>query len=378
METVYQGTDDSKVCLGDCLDVMRQLPDNSVDAIVSDPPYGIKFMGKQWDHGVPGEAFWREALRVAKPGAHLFAFGGDRTYHRLACAVEDVGWDLRRMFMWVYGSGFPKSLDISKAMDKAAGVTFEEHPALGCGFMTPNGKNGYHTTIHRLVRTGESSDLAKQWTGWGTDVKPALEPIALARKPFKGTVCDNVLQWGTGGLNIDGCRVPAGSEYLESVVTREVSSSKTSWDTRKEPQRNSNNRLGRFPANLIHDGSEEAIAGFPITGKPTRISSDDTSVADATGGSASRYFYCAKASPSERGDINNHPTVKPLALMRYLCRLITPPNGIILDPFAGSGSTLIAARQEGFRFIGIEKSPEYTQIILKRLESLETPDTLPR
>lgn len=320
-----------EVYLGDCLDVMRQLPDNSIDAIVSDPPYGIKFMGKQWDHGVPGEAFWREALRIAKPGAHLFAFGGDRTYHRLACAIEDAGWDLRRMFMWIYGSGFPKSMDISKAMDKR-------------------------------------QDMTHQWSGWGTDVKPALEPIALARKPFKGAVCDNVLQWGTGGLNIDGCRVPAGPEYLESVVTRWVSSSKTSWDIRKEPQRIPNNRLGRFPANLIHDGSEEAIAGFPITGKSTRISSDDMSVTDVTGGSTSRYFYCAKASPSERGDANNHPTVKPLALMRYLCRLITPPNGIILDPFMGSGSTGVAALQEGFRFIGIEKSPEYLEIAKARLE----------
>lgn len=377
METRYMGSDGSMVYEGDCLDVMRTLDPDSVDSIVTDPPYGLKFMGKQWDHGVPGKPFWEEALRVAKPGAHMFAFGGDRTYHRLVCAVEDAGWEIRHMFVWVYGSGFPKSLDVSKGIDKKQGVSFTKYPAEGVGFMRPDGRNGYHETHHRPIRSGESSDIAKQWSGWGTAVKPALEPIVLARKPLlKGGVVNNVLRYGTGGLNIDGCRISTtdklggGAERAETV-----SSNNEAWDRpwkHREEAREAHaarvreniekaESLGRFPANLIHDGSEEVVSLFPQTGPS---------------GSAARFFYCAKTSTNERGENNIHPTVKPLQLMRYLCRLITPPEGVVLDPFAGSGSTLVAAGSEGFRFIGIEKTPEYIPIILSRIEtraSLGTP-----
>lgn len=374
----------------DCLDAMREMPDNSVDAVVTDPPYGLSFMGRDWDHGVPGEPFWREALRVAKPGAHLLAFGGTRKYHRLAVAIEDAGWAIRDCIMWVYGSGFPKSLNVSKAIDKAAGaerevvvntlpadlIDAEREVASKYSAASNIGKgstNSYITTVSgkstTVTITAPATDAAKQWDGWGTALKPAIEPIVVARKPFKGTVAANVLEWGTGALNIQAARIDAekatgwgGSATGNGnvpVITGKIG----------EPRP----VTGRWPANLIHDGSDEATEGM---------------------GDAKRYFYCAKASKKDRDEgceelilkragsmsgrhdgsmgsttynRNHHPTVKPTALMRYLCRLVTPPGGVVLDPFMGSGSTGKAAILEGFDFIGIEKDAEYIEIARARI-----------
>ena len=314
----------------DCLHAMQGLEDNTIDSIVTDPPYGLSFMGKDWDHGIPGVVFWQEALRIAKPGCHLLAFGGTRTFHRLAVAIEDAGWEIRDTVMWVYGSGFPKSLNIGK-----------------------QGVEGYE--------------------GYGTALKPAWEPVIVARKPIEGTVANNVLKWGTGALNIDGCRV--GTEN-----TLRTNGKTAIWSEGGMNTKQGGSIEGRFPANLIHDGSDEVVSGFPNVkaGVAIRHRSggknchsdinkppmDDMGYGDS--GSASRFFYCAKASKSERGEGNNHPTVKPLALMRYLCRLVTPPDGVVLDPFCGSGSTLVGALQEGFRYLGIEKDPDYVNIAYHR------------
>ena len=381
----------------------------TIDSIVTDPPYELGFMGKKWDS--TGIAYnvelWKECLRVLKPGGHLLAFGGTRTYHRMACAIEDAGFEIRDSIQyffatnnmaqefvesltqeqselfwrlldtygfagqmaWIYGSGFPKSMDISKAIDKKAGVKRE-------GIIKTNGAGVYiHSeTINdgrskqaiansknkRIYETGVPvTHEAQLWDGWGTCLKPANEPIVLARKPIsEKTVADNVLKWGTGGLNIDGCRVPVDPavDDMLRTTTRGKRQSET-WE-QGSGFKNENNSLtgvrpeGRFPANVILD--EEA-------GR----------MLDEQQEGASRFFYVAKASRSERthgGKVeNNHPTVKPLKLMRYLCRLITPPGGTVLDPFAGSGTTLIAAVEEGFSVIGIEREPEYCEIIRKRM-----------
>ena len=434
---------------GDCLDVLRTMADNSIDAIVTDPPYGLSFMGKRWDYDVPDEAVWRECLRVLKPGAHLLAFAGTRTQHRMAVRIEDAGFEIRDMIAWVYGSGFPKSLDVSKAIDrqrhdteqvlkvttwlcsavKQSGKT-HAHILQAFGFNQGSGTVGHWTattqgsqpavpTLDQIPKlldvlgislddvpddireliwtlngnkgqpgaawferevvgcvtkgssplpnnhngrwndgqedgtfdiTAPATPAAKEWAGWGTALKPALEPITVARKPIVGTVANNVMTWGTGGVNVDGSRIPCESGQ------------------------------GRFPANLIHDGSEEAVLGM---------------------GGSSRYFYCAKASKRDRDEgcegmdkirtgamsatadgsmltssgnerttarANHHPTVKPTDLMRYLCRLVTPPNGTVLDPFMGSGSTGKAAILEGFRFIGIEREAEYLEIARARID----------
>ena len=380
---------------GDCRVMLKQLDDASVDSIVTDPPYELGFMGKSWDStGVAYDVgLWRECLRVLKPGGYLLAFGGSRTYHRLACAVEDAGFEIRDQIMWVYGSGFPKSHNVSKAIDKAAGVEFSAKPASGVGFMN-NNDDGYNTTLNQLVQVGESTAEAQQWDGWGTALKPAHEPIVMARKPLDGTVANNVLKHGVGGINIDASRV---------------------------------GRQGRFPANFIHDGSDEVLALFPQTAgswgvrtqRPNRspfVSGNEelqSTNQRSESGSAARFFYCAKPGKKERnaglealdeqwkpaaefrpnhmdkalqGESGNpfgrfqptknfHPTVKPITLMRYLVRLVTPPNGIVLDPFAGSGSTLVAATMEKFDCIGIEMTDEYLPIIEARVAYAIT-DTL--
>lgn len=342
--------------LGSNLEVLPKLVDCSVDAIVTDPPYELGFMGKAWD--ASGIAYnvglWRECLRVLKPGGHMLAFGGSRTYHRMACAIENAGFEIRDQMLWVYGSGFPKSHNISKALDKSE----------------------------------EGKEAAKQWDGWGTALKPAHEPICLARKPIEGTVADNVLKWGTGGINVDACRVGG--------IT------------------------GRFPANLMHDGSQEVVELFPASAgaaAPVKAGyegkarngiyhdykqrGDDGATYYADKGSAARFFYCPKASKADRDEgceafetrkvnsnlntkngsgerpdgeptaerKNFHPTVKPTELMKYLCRLITPPGGVVLDPFAGSGSTGKAALAEGFYFIGIELNQEYLNIAKARIDA---------
>jgi site-specific DNA-methyltransferase (adenine-specific) len=417
--------------LGNCLDILATMPDNSVDAIVTDPPYGLAFMGKKWDYDVPSEEIWRECLRVLKPGGHLLAFAGTRTQHRMAVRIEDAGFEIRDMIAWVYGSGFPKSHDISKAIDKAAGVERTEviGTKLGLPGMAKDGSNqrsGFDAAFGGDACGLLSTDItapatlaAKQWQGWGTALKPALEPITVARKPFTGTVAANVLQWGTGGVNVDGCRVEGNVTTWPAIRTNNRNNANAYGTYASQETTGTPSTLGRFPANLIHDGSDEVVGMFPETktGKPTLGSQPTTgevfgayaqrsTVGGVDSGSAARFFYCAKASKRDRdegcegmeaqnlryGDgrgrshemynttsdnrptptnparTNHHPTVKPTDLMRYLCRLVTPPNGTVLDPFMGSGSTGKAAILEGFQFIGIDMTPEYVDIARARIE----------
>jgi site-specific DNA-methyltransferase (adenine-specific) len=415
---------------GDCLEVLKTMADNSVDSIVTDPPYGLSFMGKKWDYDVPSEDVWRECLRVLKPGGHLLAFAGTRTQHRMAVRIEDAGFEIRDMIAWVYSTGFPKSLDVSKAIDKAAGAErevigiredFAKRMSLS---ERPNTANagGYVNPQTAGQITAPATDAAKQWQGWGTALKPALEPITVARKPFPGTVAANVLAHGTGGLNVDGCRV--GTEA--TVTVRNGNSGAHGRYGKDDRVFSRENPPGRWPANLIHDGSDEVVGLFPVTKSSTARTADRGKRPGGFGnvgadkgdsrpcgemyndsGSAARFFYCAKASKADRdegcegmeevqrgvGDVrpsgdfgerlgpredgserkpptgrNHHPTVKPTDLMRYLCRLVTPPSGIVLDPFMGSGSTGKAAMLEGFEFIGIERDAEYAQIAKARIE----------
>ena len=418
---------------GDCREVMATLHAESVDAIACDPPYGLSFMGKGWDHGVPGVEFWDAALRVAKPGSHLLAFGGTRTYHRLACAIEDAGWEVRDCIMWVYGSGFPKSHDVSKAIDKAAGAERGRKTVRSKSVSTCYAQDEW-TRQHGGTRLDAVpiTDASREWQGWGTALKPAWEPIIVARKPLCGTVAENVLTHGTGGINVDGCRVKTGDKLGGGMVSMGRPKVSDGWDrpwmhdaevterkkveaARKVAEAES---LGRWPANLIHDGSDEVIGLFPANvkggtwnrtagarhfnndGEPTDY---QTSGSDSSSGSAARFFYCPKASKADRdegceglgetemdiGDErpsggswerrgrgvttrrNHHPTVKPTALMRYLCRLVTPPGGVVLDPFTGSGSTGKAAVCEGFDFIGIEREAEYVEIARARIAAVD-------
>ena len=446
---------------GDCLDVLRGMESASVDAIVTDPPYGLSFMGKRWDYDVPSVEIWAECLRVLKPGGHLLAFAGTRTQHRMAVRIEDAGFEIRDMIAWVYGSGFPKSHDVSKAIDKrggasvawfgpwfrkwreANGITQKQVAALfpsktggltGCvanwelGFnmptpeqfnlirdtfglpfasveeaerevvaqqrgtmfaFAPGQENDRSTTTIDI--TAPATDAARQWKGWGTALKPALETITVARKPLSGTVAETVLAHGTGALNVDGCRVEA-ADGDEVVTFDRHAGDRDRYQYRTGTVGNARpSDAGRWPANLIHDGSEEPAALL---------------------GDAARFFYCAKASKRDRdeglegfeakpaasayGDglntatkirtakqaeagvsrdlrRNHHPTVKPADLMRYLCRLVTPPGGVVLDPFTGSGSTGKAAMLEGFRFIGIEREAEYAEIARARIQAAILP-----
>lgn len=337
---------------GNCLDTLKSLPDNSVDSVVTDPPYGLSFMGKKWDYDVPSTEIWAECLRVLKPGGHLLAFAGTRTQHRMAVRIEDAGFHIRDMIMWVYGSGFPKSQDVSKAIDKAAGA---EREVVGVRQLTGYGKanvaNGQQqrfTTEFAETSKVPATDAAKQWEGWGTALKPSCEPITVARKPLIGTVAANVLQHGTGAINIDGCRVggafvSAGGSNFDAWRGGEGREDRP--PTHKQNQ--SQVQSGRWPANLIHDGSDE--------------------IADMLTQERARFFYSPKANKADRGKDNPHPTVKPTDLMRYLCRLVTPPGGLVLDPFCGSGSTGKAALLEGFEFLGCELDPAYVEIANRRL-----------
>ena len=368
------------------------MADNSVDSIVTDPPYGLSFMGKKWDYDVPEQAIWEECLRVLKPGGHLLAFAGTRTQHRMAVRIEDAGFEIRDMIAWVYGSGFPKSLDVSKALDKAAGaerevVGFDAEKAKQQTRAVGTASYGDYAGNAGVI-TAPATDAARQWQGWGTALKPALEPITMARKPLVGTVAANVMEHGTGAINVDGCRVPLeedcrllkGGTYGGNRGSDKGTSmfgTNTKGLGYEVPSAN-----GRWPANLIHDGSEEVLAAFPVTGPSSdrpRHNAEFKSVAKGrdlphtafghndNGGSVARFFYCAKASKSDRGTGNNHPTVKPTELMRYLVRLVTQPGGTVLDPFTGSGSTGKAAVLEGFEFIGIEREAEYVAIAEARI-----------
>ena len=423
----------AQIIHGNSLNELSYLEENSIDAIVTDPPYELGFMGKQWD--ASGIAYniqlWAQCLRVLKPGGHLLAFGGTRTYHRMACAIEDAGFEVRDSIQWIYGSGFPKSLDVSKAIDRAAGVEREivgERKLGGNAAQSTQEKGGTFASNTNSVGvepisvpiTIPATEEAKQWEGWGTALKPAHEPIVLARKPFDGTVANNVLTYGTGALNIDESRVPSTDTMTSEGHFRKgnvVGDERTSvaagqfgdgaWVAGTDLSK------GRWPANVIHDGSDEVVGLFPSSkaGKPRPDRGTGGIWSESMGipcgpqygddGSAARFFYCAKASKADRNagldgmpekrpddrtttgmgtfeekgvakQANHHPTVKPTELMRYLCRLITPPNGIILDPFAGSGSTLVAATLEGFGSIGIEMTAEYIPIIEARIKWAES------
>lgn len=377
---------------GDCLDVMRGMDAASVDAIVTDPPYGISFMGADWDSfggstgresveerqkkstdyakankGAPrygnsgkhikdGELsefqkamtpIFAEALRVAKPGAHLLCFGGTRTFHRMACAIEDAGWEIRDTVMWTYGSGFPKSMDVSKAIDKAAGAEREKvRGGKGPAYQRciGNTRPWMFEENHMIDGPTPATEAAARWQGWGTCLKPAWEPVIMARKPLDGTVARNVLEHGTGALNIDGCRVP--TKDVISYGSANIGNGNI-YGQCKSGVKSKQHDAGRFPANLVHDGSDEVGELM---------------------GDAERYFYCAKASKVDRGEFNDHPTVKPNALMRWLVRLVCPPGGTVLDPFMGSGSTGLACIDEGMRFVGIERDAHYIDIARRRME----------
>lgn len=571
---------------GDCLAVLPTVAENSLDACVTDPPYGLEFMGKDWDHGVPGVPFWREIIRVLKPGAHLVAFGGSRTYHRMAVAIEDAGFEIRDSLMWLYGSGFPKSMDVSKAIDKADGAKRERYarPALGGSFSDDGG-----TTYGTALVNEPITDAAREWEGWGTALKPAHEPITVATKPIsiaqhfailldyltdlleeqtiwsglnahvaeqnfsairaklnavtrptvlesarmrvlanfdparfanhssifreqgfcvetktpvdsalsharqsssaasylalttphgpaddlsiqlaamcmsvvtdgisentvsswaslsdailnrantftietasrltialrtwnsltspniidgtgslfpnvspivlarkplsEGTIAANVLRWGTGALNIDGCRVGT-DRAQERQYDREAGSGTTGSDSRAEgyglkhaPRNDGWLEQGRWPANVVHDGSDEVIGAFPfskdgVAGKrnaangdvmKTGLGATDKKWGGFGGsGSAARFFYCAKASKEDRAD-SKHPTVKPIRLLCWLARMVTPPGGVILDPFAGSGTTAAAAAAERFGALLIEQEAEYAADIRRRIAAL--------
>lgn len=383
--------------LGDCIEQMRQLKPNSVDSIVTDPPYELGFMGKSWDS--TGIAYsvkmWDEALRVLKPGGHLLAFSGSRTYHRMACAIEDAGFEIRDQIMWVYGSGFPKSLDVSKSIDKQAGVERERVDYVG-GIASGQNNYGGNGTVHVGTKVGNEAitDKAKEWSGWGTALKPAHEPIVLARKPLIGTVATNVIIHGTGALNIDGSRVDYESQSdkekaLKGDAFKRKDVSDKGWSRPWMSDQNKIDQLnraakeradqGRWPANFIHDGLDENWARFFYCAKASKKDRneglDDFDEQQSVGGgggigdylndvnSASGKFGSEKA-PSK----NNHPTVKPTELMRYLVRLVTPPNGTVLDPFMGSGSTGKAAILERFSFIGIDQSADYLEIATARIK----------
>ena len=385
-----------ELMLGDCLDRLKELPDNSVDAVVTDPPYGISFMAKKWDYDVPSVDVWTEAMRVLKPGGHALIACGTRTQHRMVVNIEDAGFEIRDVVSWIYGSGFPKSLSISKSIDKQAGAEREvigEKTRKGGDMRCGNLIKGEPRLDSVEQITAPATESAKQWDGWGTALKPSQEFFTLCRKPLgEKTVAANVLKWGTGGINVDGCRVEyQGDADKEHSFRGGSTKAKGIQDWAKpsmEPVRVQNTQ-GRFPANLIHDGSQEVLDLFPET-KPSRANtvSDNRKTAFLTAGnsvsggvsgernpensytdqgSAARFFYCPKASKKDREEGNTHPTVKPTALMSYLCRLITPPGGVILDPYMGSGSTGKAARLEGFQFVGIEREPEFMAIAEARI-----------
>lgn len=412
----------------DCRDALRLLPDNSIDSCVTDPPYALVsivkrfglpnaapakgndaymrassgFMGKAWDTGEVAfsEDFWREVLRVLKPGAHVAAFGASRGYHRMACAIEDAGFEIRDSLMWVYGTGFPKSQDVSKFIDKAAGAeraTPNVEPMKKKSDVGEISKNVRCTICGKARASGNPcvcprpenvpvTDAAREWEGWGTALKPAFEPIVLARKPLsEGTVAANVLRWRTGALNIDGCRVGNAGGCKSDTAYVGGDAQNTFGKGLNDQRSPSVEGLGRWPANVVHDGSDEVVALFPSqagAAAPVHKRNADKfrnaygtfkgnvdeagSTFRGDSGSAARFFYSAKASKADRAG-SKHPTVKPISLMEWLAELVTPPGGTILDPFAGSGTTGAAARNKGFACILVEREAEYAADIRRRL-----------
>lgn len=390
-----------EVVNADCMDAMRTMSDCTFDAVVTDPPYGLGFMGKEWDTFARMQEWFTpvfsEILRVSKPGAFLLCFGGTRTFHRMACAIEDAGWEIRDCIMWVYGSGFPKSMDVGKAIDKELNAERDK---------VPNPLSAKQTSYHTDVYGGQDgrtfkqpipvTEQAKEWDGWGTALKPAWEPIIVARKPLDGTVARNVMEHGTGALNIDACRVPTddklgggmrggGSDGWDRPWMHDEDK-QASFVAEKMLRVEKAEEMGRFPANLVHDGSEDVVMLFPqsdgqqgkVSGlEPSRIGDNGiyghysacvASIPRGDSGSAARFFYCAKASAQDRGDGNDHPTVKPNELMRWLVRLVCRKDGIVLDPFCGSGSTGVACVNEGMSFVWIDQDEHYCGIARRRIE----------
>jgi DNA modification methylase len=413
---------------GNNLDILPTLADNSIDSIVTDPPYELGFMGKKWDSS--GIAYsvelWQQCLRVLKPGGHLLSFGGTRTYHRVAVAIEDAGFELRDSIAWLYGSGFPKSLDVSKAIDKAAGAE-REVTGTARGHVDSGGvhdDDNYEWKPIYERKDNPSTLQAQQWQGWGTALKPAFEPVIVARKPIEGTVANNVLKWGTGGLNIDGSRIGRQDGDNSSAGNRTATFGTQDTNSGGDGSGGwTQNDSGRWPANIILDpytaelldeqsGVLASGGGDKSNKQPKAIGSQVPANLNAGNfkaekGGASRFFYVAKASKRDRnegleelldttaadmvdrepdsagmnspragagrtsGAKNFHPTVKPTSLMEYLIKLVTPPQGTVLDPFTGSGSTGKAAILQGFDFIGIEMTEEYLPIIEGRLKHAE-------
>ena len=347
-----------KLMRGDNLELLKGMPDNCIDAIVTDGPYGLSFMHKKWDYDVPSVDFWKEIFRVLKPGGHVLSFGGTRTYHRMTVNIEDAGFEIRDQIQWIYATGFPKSMNIEKTINKKEGVSFETKPAEGVGFMNAEGEGGYNVTMNQMVQTGDSTENAKIWEGWGTALKPANEPICVARKPLsEKTVVDNVMKWGTGALNIDACRIGKARRFPANIVLDEEAGK--ALDKQSGPTSQGHWAKGKTKGYGEFGGGESVYEGVGPKDK------------NEEKGGASRFFYCPKVSKNERNtgtEKNSHPTVKPISLMAYLCRLVTPPQGLVLDPFMGSGSTGMAAIEEGFRFAGMELDTEYFEIAKARVE----------
>jgi site-specific DNA-methyltransferase (adenine-specific) len=396
MQPFFEHHDLSLYC-GDLRNVLPTLPENSVDFVCTDPPYGYSFMEKDWDHEVPGPEYWRAVARVCKPGALMLAFGGTRTYHHLTYAIEQAGWEIRDCLMWLYGQGMPKCGDIGKLIDKSKGAErqvvgdkldrpgYHLHEGKGNGCY--GGGNGLHAPgtdarMRAAQITAPATPEAAKWTGWAMALKPAWEPIVLAMKPLDGTIANNALAWGVAGMNIEASRI--GTE--STVRTRGDSLTDAGWSsTKRSPVGGS--ECGRWPANLLLDADAacllDAQTGTLTSGTNcirTKAGDGyhggigkggDVQVSYGDSGGASRFFYCAKSSRKERGPGNDHATVKPLDLMKYLLTLLsTPDGGVTLDPFAGSGTTLLAAQQLGRRSIGIELSEHNCEIAKSRLERI--------
>ena len=401
----------------DCLDKLKELDDNSIDSIVTDPPYGLSFMGKKWDYDVPSVDIWIECLRVLKPGGHLLAFAGSRTYHRMAVRIEDAGFEIRDQIMWIYGSGFPKSHNIGKAVDKLLG---NEREVVGDNPNVRKEESQKNTVFEGgFSEDGTITKGNSEWEGWGTALKPAHEPIVMARKPFKGTVVNNVLEWGTGGINIDDSRIGTTTKTNGGKANKENNRIAANGGYVNDVPSQEHN-YGRFPANIILDKEAGKILDeqsgqlksgdmpgkYKGWGKNGIYGSADNELEQtyySDKGGASRFFYCPKTSKKDRNEgcdefeektrsdankmmgksgnfktgsgndrttefKNNHPTVKPTDLMLYLIRLVTPKGGTTLDPFMGSGSTGKAAVRGGFDFIGIEREKEYIEIAKARIK----------
>ena len=397
-QSMFPSKSEIKLFHGDCLEVMQGLPDSSIDCVVTDPPAGISFMGKSWDSDKGGRDAWiewmcgvaTECLRVMKPGGHALVWALPRTSHWTATAWENAGFEVRDVVHHAFGSGFPKSLDISKAIDKAAGAERTEVIATRHRNVKPfDDDNGWNSnsTSGDFEYKAPATNEAKTWEGYGTALKPAIENWILLRKPIeKGlTIAANCLKYGTGGLAIDRCRIEGKLEGDPNRFPRAYTT-ENSHDGWKRPSHENYTKPivraeGRFPANLILDSSEEVRSCFPDTksgaGSGTGSSGmfkksglDGASDRLSSEGSAARFFYCAKASRSERGQNNSHPTVKPLSLIQYLCKLVSNPSaGTILDPFFGSGTLGVACEKLGIPWIGIELSEDYCEIAKARIEA---------